>query len=450
MVSVKFNLSHKKRKDTQESEILLRVSVDRSHVFRAKTGLYVNSKHWDIKKQKVIVSRMKTLENAKLSQLQSVLSTLENGIIDTAINTSPKKMSKSWLERVIRQYTKGDEFVEEDDSASKENSSSGFFVSLEQFIATECKPDRAIHFNTVMRILKRYEKYRGKEFKLTLDGFSADDLTYLEKFLQIEHTFFDKKGKCIKHKELYTKDLCVRIPQPRGLNSVNEIMRKIRTFCHWAVRMKRTKNNPFGTYKIPAPVYGTPFFLTSEERDKLFAFDFSGRPGLAVQRDIFVFQSNVGMRAGDMYCLTTNNIIGGYLEYIANKTADESGSTIRVPLSKQAKTILERYKCSECLGLLPFISMQKYNAAIKQMLKIAGIDRVVTIINPTTREQEQHPIWEVASSHMARRNFIGNLYKKTQDPNAIGAMTGHVEGSSAFSRYRAIDDTVKQNLINQL
>ena len=44
------------------------------------------------------------------------------------------------------------------------------------------------------------------------------------------------------------------------------------------------------------------------------------------------------------------------------------------------------------------------------MLRLAGITRVVTIINPTTRKEEQHPICDVASSHMARRNFIGNLY----------------------------------------
>ena len=84
------------------------------------------------------------------------------------------------------------------------------------------------------------------------------------------------------------------------------------------------------------------------------------------------------------------------------------------------------------------------------MLKLAGIDRVITVLNPTTRTEEQKPIWKVASSHMARRNFIGNLYNKTQDPNAIGSMTGHVEGSKAFARYRSIDDTVKKNLVDML
>ena len=84
------------------------------------------------------------------------------------------------------------------------------------------------------------------------------------------------------------------------------------------------------------------------------------------------------------------------------------------------------------------------------MFRGAHLNRVVTVLNPTTREEEKHPLWEVASSHMARRCFIGNLYKKVKDPNAIGAMTGHVEGSKAFARYRDIDDDVKKEMVSML
>jgi hypothetical protein len=41
---------------------------------------------------------------------------------------------------------------------------------------------------------------------------------------------------------------------------------------------------------------------------------------------------------------------------------------------------------------------------------------------------------------MARRTFVGAAYKAVKDPNLIGAMSGHVPGSKAFSRYRRIDD----------
>ena len=82
--------------------------------------------------------------------------------------------------------------------------------------------------------------------------------------------------------------------------------------------------------------------------------------------------------------------------------------------------------------LLPFISEQKYNLAIKRIFKAAGLKRLVTVINPTTREEEKRVLYEIASSHLARRTFVGNLYRQVKDPNLVGALSGHKEGSKAF------------------
>ena len=71
-------------------------------------------------------------------------------------------------------------------------------------------------------------------------------------------------------------------------------------------------------------------------------------------------------------------------------------------------------------------------------------------LNPITHKEEKKQINEIGSSHMARRTFIANLYNKVQDPNVIGSMTGHVEGSRAFSRYRTIEEDVKKSLVDIL
>jgi hypothetical protein len=75
---------------------------------------------------------------------------------------------------------------------------------------------------------------------------------------------------------------------------------------------------------------------------------------------------------------------------------------------------------------------------------------MVTIINPTTRDEEKKPLNELASSHLARRCFVGNLYKQVKDPNLVGSLSGHKEGSKAFARYREIDEDMKKELINLL
>ena len=71
----------------------------------------------------------------------------------------------------------------------------------------------------------------------------------------------------------------------------------------------------------------------------------------------------------------------------------------------------------------------------------------MVIFNLTTNEQEIRPLNEVASSHLARRCFVGNLYKQVKDPNLVGALSGHKEGSKAFARYREIDKDIKRDAL---
>ena len=56
----------------------------------------------------------------------------------------------------------------------------------------------------------------------------------------------------------------------------------------------------------------------------------------------------------------------------------------------------------------------------------------------------------IASSHMARRTFIGNIYKLVKALYLVSALTGHIERSRAFSRYRTIDIDMKMDLVKIL
>lgn len=121
-----------------------------------------------------------------------------------------------------------------------------------------------------------------------------------------------------------------------------------------------------------------------------------------------------------------DNVINDAIEYIPRKTKEGRPITVRVPLNVHAKAILDKYKDNGDERLFPFVSQQQYNEDIKDMLKIAGIDRLVTVLNPVTMEEEKRPIYEVASSHMARRTFVGNLYKQVKAPNLVGKLSGYV------------------------
>lgn len=215
--------------------------------------------------------------------------------------------------------------------------------------------------------------------------------------------------------------------------------------------MPHIGKNPFiGFEKGEGGRYGTPIYLTKEELKQLYQAEFSDTPSLEVQRDIFVFQCNVGCRVGDMMRLTKRDVINGAIEYIPNKTIKESAKTVVVPLNSMARAIVEKYKDLPGDSLLPFVASQNYNYAIKDALKKAGITRLVTTWNQLTRKEEKCPIYEVASSHMARRTFIGNIYKQVRDQRLVSSLTGHSDGSRAFTRYRNIDREMKQDLVNIL
>lgn len=444
MATITFSLSAKKRKDKGDSEVLLRLSVGRGNVFRAKSNFFILVKNWNSSKGKIIIPRLHVKEQKELLLLQGRLDSMRTFILDRALSISPSLINKKWLDGVIYEFHFGT-------SKAEEIQTQAFFEVFHIYVKSQIKPgNRTVQFNCLKRMLKRYELYRGEGYELKLDNITDIDLCEFEDFLQIEHSFFDKDGKCVKYTNVYKMYPESRIPKRRGINGIHYIMKRFRTFYNWAVDTGRTTNNPFRKFHLQSCVYGTPFFITIDERNKLYSFDLSDVSQLAIQRDIFVFQSCIGIRPNDYQQLTRANIIGDAVEYIPSKTLEECGDTVRVPLCSQAKEILNRYEDKQCKELFPFISMQHYNQAIKKVLELAGINRIVTILNPITRKEEQYPIFMVASAYMARRNFIGNLYKKVKDPNIIGSMTGHAEGSKAFARYRTIDDEVKKSVISEL
>ena len=435
---IKKTISKKQTKGM--SEVKFRFSYKRGFVFRLSTGIMVPVNSWNAAKERLIIPRIPGKEQTAIYRLQNKIDDLECYLNSAVVDMGDTADSKYWHDRIAAFHNGG--VMPDVVGANLETLDGAFDLFIKQR-AKKC--ERRKQLMVARRIVRRFVLYAGYGEELA----HWDDalLAALEDFIRIEHTFFDKNGLCVSNQHLYDAVPETRTPQVRGDNAIYSIMKRLRTFFNWCETTKRVESNPFRKYKLSECVYGTPYFMTIEELKLLYKFNFSlKRPALGIQRDIFVFQSLVGMRVGDFYSLTTANIVSGALEYIPGKTLHETGRVARIPLSSWMQEILERYKGG--LGLFPFISQQKYNKAIKEMLRIAGINRVVTILNPTTRVEEQRPIFEVASSHMARRNFIGNLYASVQDPDLISSMTGHVEGSKAFARYRAIDDNIKKEVLS--
>ena len=239
---------------------------------------------------------------------------------------------------------------------------------------------------------------------------------------------------------------------PRGVsrNSMQNEMAAVRSVLLWAYRTGRIPSDPFarGAYEKPKGVYGTPYYPNKGELDRLAAADLSGAEDEA--RDLFVFQACVGCRVSDLAALTPDNVHDGRLHYVAKKTAGKRPETIEVPLAGKALAVLEKWEAKG--GFLPPMRLRRhqYNEALRAAFRSAGLDRKVEVLDRHTGEATVRPLWEVATSHMARRTFVGNLVNAGVKDSVIGAMSGHVPGSRAFARYYTVEDGIKSAAVAAL
>ena len=432
-------------KKDKEANIRFRLSDGRNVQLFHKSELMVLPTLWDDKKEQykaksVIKTEERIRLNTAIAERKKLLFSLYDG---TPSITSDR------LEQLIDEQIHPEKYQKQGDD---------FFFIMETYLQKKKLSEvREKNFRVLVRALQRYElfvvAYERKEFKLELDKVNSEMIEDIESFLRNEHNLYDEYPDIYKEVPaiVNTKRKTIK-PQPRGNNTICALFNKLRAFYNWCNQQEITDNRPFERYNgITTEKYGTPFYLTLDERNLIADYDLSEHPQLAIQRDIFIFQCLIGCRVSDLLKMTQNNIINGAVEYIPHKTKDERPVVVRVPLNERAKILIDKYKNTDNKSkLFPFISAQKYNDDIKNIFRLCGITRLVTVLNPTTGKEEKKPINEVASSHMARRTFVGNLYKKVKDPNLVGSLSGHAEGSKAFARYREIDDDIKKELVNMI
>lgn len=233
----------------------------------------------------------------------------------------------------------------------------------------------------------------------------------------------------------------------RSQNTITCKLKRWRALQNFAVLRGYASSSPFSQYTIPSEIYGTPVFLTTEERDALYRFE-GLSDALRIQRDIFVFQCHVGCRVSDLVSLTKDSVTNDwFLQYIPQKQRRRVPLTVRLPLSSVAIEIVQRY--GDCAGdaLLPFIHPNNYNEAIHEIMRLAGMDRVVIVPNKLTMKPENKMLWEVTTSHTARKTFIEAMFRETKSERITSSFTGHADGSRAFSRYTDVDDDMKREII---
>lgn len=470
MATITLRLSTKTDKQTNQHEILMRFRHGKVDQY-AKTNVFVHPDHWsnDTKSIKIPNARLLTDEKKqlindlqkKIDRLNNIMSLVQSSF--QAINKS--NVEKDWLKSLI------EDFNNQSQQADEPQSQKTIFEWFELFMESKkYKGGSAKAMRVVERALGRYQGYmrakRDKSFTLDINAITKDTIIDFFEYFQNEFHLAEQDPKLYKNllkdnpTEITAKHKTAKIEE-RGFNHIVNTKKKLKCFFNWLNKEGYSNNHPFDGIEIGSGNYGDPIILSIDERNKIGDFDLSATPHLERQRDVFIFQCLIGCRVGDLLKMTPDNVVDGedglYIQYIPRKTKDKKTVTATVPLNERATALLAKYKNVDMSAyrnknnrnpLLPFISSQKYNEAIKEIFKLCGINRMVIKLNPISGEEESKPLYEVASSHMARRCFVGNLYNKVADPNLIGSMSGHVEGSKAFKRYRKIEMGTKRKAVN--
>lgn len=144
-------------------------------------------------------------------------------------------------------------------------------------------------------------------------------------------------------------------------------------------------------------------------------------------RDLFIVGCLTGMRYSDYSTLTSDNI---QKDIIVKKTK-KTGVTVHVPVHSYIKELLDKYD-----GELPKdISIQHFNRSIKTICKKIGLTDKVVFTRTVGHNvvTDTYEMWQVISSHTARRSAATNMYNSGRMKTLqIMLITGHTTEKNFF------------------
>jgi site-specific recombinase XerD len=193
-------------------------------------------------------------------------------------------------------------------------------------------------------------------------------------------------------------------------NTARKYLKHVKHAIKVGVERNWITTNPIQTYKCS---YVDPErdILTEQEIVTLYQKHFETQR-LEQIRDIYLFMCFTGFAYKDTSLLTTDHIINFFdgQEWIV-KNREKTYCRENVPLLPIAKEIIEKYKDHPVRKtkklLLPVLTNQKYNAYLKEVVTICGINKTLT-------------------THTARHTFATTVTLANGVPiETVSALLGH-------------------------
>ena len=344
------------------------------------TELRVLPAEWNFKKQ--IIKETNRSRNHKLNrrlnEIKSNASDCYNNLIGSDMPFTPVNF-RTALHNSLHQ-SKMIEFFE-------------FFenhIKNQKELAKSTITDYNQTFST-FKLFEKETKYRVLFSSITLEFYDKLKVFIMDKQGYSINTF----GKRIK-----VLKTIMRASKDRGLHSNTDYEKR--------------------DFKVLSKSYKRPY-LKLEEINLIYKCELSEKHDK--YRNMFVLLCTLGIRISDLPQINKGNIAKiqdtNYLSIKMRKTNKQ----VTIPIHSIPMQIIEKYNYK-----LPNVNEQILNKEIKNICKIAGLDREFK------NERGKFKLHDIVTSHDGRRSFATNCYLNGLSASQIMEITGH-KTESSFLRY---------------
>lgn len=370
------------------------------------TGQSIDPKNWNAKKQRV-KSNATTINDGteSLNDFLDRLAIKCNKAFTEALQIGVP--SPEALRETLQEYIN-----HVDD---KKESSDSFFKLINRFISGEIKTkgkdkshNTLQNYNTVKGHLESYQV--KNKIKLTFEKINLDFFYSYVSFL-----------KKYKPKNSDAKGL--------AQNTIAKDITTLKVFMSEAVDLGLTENMQFRHKKFAVQEEETDaVYLNDKEINAIYKLDLSDNKRLERARDLFVFGCYVGLRFSDYSTIKPENIIYIDGERFIKLITEKTRELVIIPCSPIVLQIFEKYK-DNTNSLPRSYSNQNFNYYVKEVCEKAGLTETGRLSTVPGMK-----LFEVVSSHTARRSFATNLYLDGYPTIEIMKITGH-KTEKSFMKY---------------
>ena len=330
--------------------------------------------------------------NRQIDQSRKALFGQYTQLIDQGKDVTAKSIKNAWLGIIENERTVLSIFKDHNEQAK-------------MLISKDFAPATIQRYETSLKHVQNFIQWRFQKDDIPLD--------------EINHDF-------ISGLELYLKTV-----RDCGHNTALKYIKNFKKIVRIALANGWIKVDPFANYKMKLHKVDRGY-LSEAEIETIQNLKLKV-DRLEIVRDVFLFACFTGLAFTDLKHLTPKNlVVDKDKKFWIHTKRIKTDNSCHIPILPVAMKILQKYSihphCIEKEVLLPLYSNQKYNAYLKEIADLAGIDKNLT-------------------SHIARHTFATTITLNNDVPiESVSKMLGHSSINMTRIYARLLDKKVGNDM----